>query len=40
MMTQAVKGKTKQETEVLFDEFHRMVTDRLMKKANPINLAS
>ena len=29
MMTQAVKGKTKQESEVLFDEFHRMVTDQL-----------
>src|SRR5712692_4692933 len=26
MMTQAVKGKTKQETEELFAEFHRMVT--------------
>jgi len=26
MMTQAVKGKTKKETEELFDEFHRMVT--------------
>lgn len=25
MMTQAVKGKTKDEAEVLFDEFHRMV---------------
>ncbi|HEX8136157.1 MAG TPA: SUF system NifU family Fe-S cluster assembly protein [Pyrinomonadaceae bacterium] len=29
MMTQAVKGKTKQEVEVLFDEFHRMVTGQL-----------
>lgn len=29
MMTQAVKGKTKQETESLFEEFHRMVTGRL-----------
>ena len=26
MMTQAVKGKTKQEAEQLFSEFHRMVT--------------
>jgi nitrogen fixation NifU-like protein len=25
MMTQAVKGKTKEEAETLFDEFHRMV---------------
>ena len=29
MMTQAVKGKTKGEAEVLFDEFHRMVTGGL-----------
>lgn len=29
MMTQAVKGKTKGEAEVLFDEFHRMVTGEL-----------
>lgn len=29
MMTQAVKGKTKEEAEVLFDEFHRMVTGKL-----------
>jgi nitrogen fixation NifU-like protein len=29
MMTQAVKGKTKQETESLFEEFHRMVTGQL-----------
>ena len=26
MMTQAVKGKSKQEAEILFSEFHRMVT--------------
>lgn len=25
MMTQVVKGKTKEEAEILFDEFHRMV---------------
>ena len=25
MMTQSVKGKTREEAEVLFDEFHRMV---------------
>jgi nitrogen fixation NifU-like protein len=29
MMTQMVKGKTKDEAEVLFDEFHRMVTGKL-----------
>lgn len=29
MMTQTVKGKTKEEAEVLFDEFHRMVTGDL-----------
>ena len=29
MMTQAVKGKTKDEAEILFDEFHRMVTGEL-----------
>lgn len=29
MMTQAVKGKTKDDAEVIFDEFHRMVTGEL-----------
>jgi nitrogen fixation NifU-like protein len=29
MMTQVVKGKSREEAEVLFDEFHRMVTGRL-----------
>ncbi len=29
MMTQAVKGKTKAETEMIFDEFHKMVTGEL-----------
>src|SRR6266550_604621 len=29
MMTQAVKGKSKQEAEKLFTEFHRMVTGEL-----------
>lgn len=29
MMTQAVKGKSRQEAEKLFDEFHRMVTGKL-----------
>src|SRR5436305_2621889 len=29
MMTQAVKGKKREDAEVLFDEFHRMVTGDL-----------
>ncbi|QQS32001.1 MAG: SUF system NifU family Fe-S cluster assembly protein [Acidobacteriota bacterium] len=29
MMTQAVKGKTREEADKLFDEFHRMVTGEL-----------
>ncbi len=29
MMTQAVKGKTREEAETLFDEFHKMVTGEL-----------
>ena len=29
MMTQTVKGKSKEEAEVLFDEFHKMVTGEL-----------
>ena len=29
MMTQAVKGKTKDEAEAIFDEFHKMVTGEL-----------
>ncbi len=29
MMTQAVKGKTKNESEKMFDEFHKMVTGKL-----------
>ncbi len=29
MMTQVVKGKTKEEAETLFDEFHRMVLGTL-----------
>ena len=29
MMTQAVKGKSKDEAESIFDEFHRMVTGEL-----------
>ena len=38
MMTQAVKGRTKQETEELFDEFHRMVTGELDAEADPNQL--
>ena len=38
MMTQAVKGKTKQESEILFDEFHRMVTDQLDEENEPNQL--
>jgi nitrogen fixation protein NifU and related proteins len=29
MMTQVVKGKSKEETEMMFDEFHKMVTGGL-----------
>ncbi|MCA1594780.1 MAG: SUF system NifU family Fe-S cluster assembly protein [Acidobacteria bacterium] len=29
MMTQSLKGKTREEAQVLFDEFHRMVTGEL-----------
>jgi nitrogen fixation NifU-like protein len=38
MMTQSVKGKTKQEAETLFDEFHRMVTGELETDVEPNNL--
>jgi len=38
MMTQAVKGKTKQETEELFEEFHRMVTGELDEERDPNQL--
>ena len=38
MMTQAVKGKSKQEAEQLFDEFHRMVTGKLDEERDPNNL--
>jgi nitrogen fixation NifU-like protein len=38
MMTQAVKGKTRQEAEVLFDEFHRMVTGQLDDQATQNHL--
>ncbi len=29
MMTQAVKGKTREEADLLFDEFHKMVTGEI-----------
>jgi len=38
MMTQAVKGKTKQEAETLFSEFHRMVTGELDEETEPNEL--
>jgi len=38
MMTQAVKGKTKEEADVLFDEFHRMVTGQLDPEADEHHL--
>lgn len=38
MMTQSVKGKSKEEAETLFDEFHRMVTGELDEEATPNSL--
>ena len=38
MMTQAVKGKTREDAEKLFDEFHRMVTGELDEEAEPNHL--
>ena len=38
MMTQAVKGKTRQEAEALFNEFHRMATGELDEENEPNNL--
>src|ERR687890_1319487 len=35
MMTQSVKGKTKQEAETLFQEFHGMVTGELDEEQTP-----
>lgn len=40
MMTQAVKGKTKQEAEQLFSEFHGMVTGELDEAAAPNSLGN
>lgn len=38
MMTQIVKGKTREEAEVLFDEFHKMVTGELDAEAEENHL--
>jgi nitrogen fixation protein NifU and related proteins len=38
MMTTAIKGKTKEEAEILFEEFHRMVKDELNPETDPHHL--
>ncbi len=38
MMTQFVKGKSREEAEVIFDEFHRMVTGQLDAEAEENHL--
>jgi nitrogen fixation NifU-like protein len=38
MMTQVIKGKSKAEAEVLFDEFHRMVLGELDEEAEENHL--
>jgi nitrogen fixation NifU-like protein len=38
MMTQAVKGKTRDEARALFEEFHRMVTGELDEESEPNRL--
>jgi nitrogen fixation NifU-like protein len=38
MMTQSIKGKSRQEAEILFNEFHRMVTGELDQETEPHNL--
>lgn len=38
MMTQVVKGKTREEAEAIFDEFHRMVTGDLNIETDENNL--
>ena len=38
MMTQAVKGKTREEAQTLFEEFDRMVTGELDERATPNHL--
>ncbi|QQS43048.1 MAG: SUF system NifU family Fe-S cluster assembly protein [Acidobacteriota bacterium] len=38
MMTQVLKGKTRAEAEVLFDEFHKMVTGQLDPESEETHL--
>ena len=38
MMTQAVKGKSKPDTEALFNEFHRLVTGEMDEETEPNQL--
>jgi nitrogen fixation NifU-like protein len=38
MMTQAVKGKSREEAQTLFEQFHRMVTGELDEEAEPNQL--
>ena len=38
MMTQAVKGKTKAESEQLFQEFHRLLTDETIEETEESHL--
>ena len=38
MMTQAVAGKSRAEAQVLFEQFHRMVTGELDEEAEPNQL--
>jgi nitrogen fixation protein NifU and related proteins len=40
MMTQAVKGKTREEADLLFNEFHKMVTGELDIETEENNLGS
>ena len=40
MMTQAVKGKSKEEAENLFNEFHSMVTGELNEETDENNLGN
>lgn len=40
MMTQAVRGKTSEEADKLFDEFHKMVTGNLDIESDPNKLGS
>ena len=35
LMTEGIKGKTLDDTEVLFDRFHRLVTDRTVSTVDP-----